>query len=303
MRSLATLGLLAFAGVTTACPWWGRCCPRPVYCYPPAPPAVVRVVEAPPPVTVKTPEVANEDVAPDGWCHIRGRVVYDGDPIPRQKLIPKSGGAFTEDWVVNATKRGVQNVVVWLVPELTDEQLKGLDSRRLRDVPSFKPEQVFPGLSMKGERELVHPFGRRVYVPHVLAVQSGSNLIVRNDSEVPDNPKWNSLRNGQFNPLVPPGKEQHYRDLKTERAAVGIENTIYPWMRAYVWVLDHPYFAVTDQDGNFEIKFAPKGNLRLVVWHESVGFRNGREGRWGEPIKASGGRLDLGEIKLKSPKN
>ena len=69
-------------------------------------------------------------------------------------------------------------------------------------------------------------------------------------------------------------------------------------MKAYVWVLDHPYFAVTDADGNFEIRFAPKGNLRLVAWQEATGFKGGREGRWGEPIRVPSGRLDLGEIKL-----
>src|SRR4051812_46846290 len=107
MRTVVALLLLVSAA--NACPWWGRCGPpRPVVypCYPPpvyyslpVPPPVIRVVEVPPAPEGKP--VVKEDEAPDGWCHVRGRVVYDGDPIPVQKEIPNSGGAYTEDWVVN----------------------------------------------------------------------------------------------------------------------------------------------------------------------------------------------------------
>jgi hypothetical protein len=304
MRLVAALVLVVLAGTTDACPRMARYCPPgPVvvysYCPPPvyfSPPVkVVRVSEAKPADPVK------EDVAPDGWCHVRGRVVFDGDPIPKQKLIPKSGGAYTEDWVVNPTNRGVKNVVVWLLPELTPGQLEDLRTRRLRAVPGFRPEQVYPGLSLKGDRSLIHGEPVRAYLPHVLAVQAGSDLAIRNLSKVADNPTWASMNNGEFSPQVPPGNVKEVKNLKPERLPITVSSNIYPWMKAYVWVLDHPYFAVTDPDGNFEIKFAPTGVLRLVVWQEQTGFRNGREGRWGEPIQVPSGRLNLGDVKLKPP--
>jgi Polysaccharide lyase family 4, domain II len=43
-------------------------------------------------------------------------------------------------------------------------------------------------------------------------------------------------------------------------------------MTAYWLVLDHPYFAVTDKDGNFEIKNVPAGTQKLVVWHEAASY-------------------------------
>jgi hypothetical protein len=49
-------------------------------------------------------------------------------------------------------------------------------------------------------------------------------------------------------------------------------------------VFDHPYFAITDQDGKFEIKDAPVGKWRIVYWHE-LGFHKGREGILGFPIE------------------
>ena len=49
-------------------------------------------------------------------------------------------------------------------------------------------------------------------------------------------------------------------------------------------IFDHPYYAVTDEDGKFEIKDAPAGNYRIVYWHENVGFKGGKDGRFGEPV-------------------
>ena len=45
----------------------------------------------------------------------------------------------------------------------------------------------------------------------------------------------------------------------------------HPWEKAYVGVLDHPFFAVTDEIGNFEIRGLPPGRYMLVVWHEKLG--------------------------------
>ena len=43
---------------------------------------------------------------------------------------------------------------------------------------------------------------------------------------------------------------------------------IHPWMKAYFFVLDHPYFAVTDEKGRFEIQGLPAGEYTLSAWHE-----------------------------------
>ena len=58
-------------------------------------------------------------------------------------------------------------------------------------------------------------------------------------------------------------------------------------MNGYVRIFDHPYYAVTDEDGKFEIKNAPVGQFRIVYWHEN-GLRGGAKGRFGEPIKIAG---------------
>src|SRR5262249_47260706 len=70
---------------------------------------------------------------------------------------------------------------------------------------------------------------------------------------------------------------------------------IHGWMGARVFVFPHPYFAVTDKDGNFEIKNAPAGKFRLVVLHEGGGWVAGRQGKL-ITIEASKTK-DLGEFK------
>jgi hypothetical protein len=63
-------------------------------------------------------------------------------------------------------------------------------------------------------------------------------------------------------------------------------------MTGYVRVFDHPYYAVTDKDGKFEIKNAPTGDYRIVYWHEN-GFRGGAEGRFGDEITIKGPTTDV----------
>jgi len=64
-----------------------------------------------------------------------------------------------------------------------------------------------------------------------------------------------------------------------------VTNLIYPWFLGHVLVQDHPYFAVTDANGRFEIKNLPTGTWRFRVWHERSGYiqqveRNGIKENW-----------------------
>ena len=71
-------------------------------------------------------------------------------------------------------------------------------------------------------------------------------------------------------------------------------------MSARLAVFSHPYFAVTDEEGNFEIKDAPVlgGKLRLYAYHESIGFHGGVAGRYGRAVAVKGPTTDLGSMKL-----
>jgi hypothetical protein len=82
---------------------------------------------------------------------------------------------------------------------------------------------------------------------------------------------------------------------------VSVSCNIHPWMQAKIFCVAHPYFAITDADGKFEIKNAPAGKYRMIVWHEGMGWVVGDK----EPSKQgklitikAGGVTDVGTLDI-----
>ena len=290
--------LLILPAAADACPLFQRCRPQPVVYYPPPCPA--------PPASVAVPPSAKVAEEPVKWATVRGRVVFDGDPIPKQTPIRGAKGAYTEDWVVDPVNRGVKNVIVWLAPEPTPEQLNALRTRRVREFPSFTAEQIHPEAGKPGDATMYIPIKPVVIVPHIVAMRAGGTLNIVNYSGGAEVIKYESDKNGHgpLGVVVPPALdgELFRRQMVTERLPIVMESSISPWLRAYVKVFDHPYFAVTNSDGGFEIPNAPVGNMRIFYWQETSGYRNGAAGRLGEPIKIEKTVADVGEVKIKAPK-
>ena len=109
--------------------------------------------------------------------------------------------------------------------------------------------------------------------------QAGQSLVIKNSAPVAHNAKYDTKYNGADNPLIPPGGKHVIKDLKPERGPFTIECGLHPWMNAGVMVFDHPYFAVTDEDGKFEITKAPRGNFNLYIrrvngaWHGGANWQ------------------------------
>lgn len=283
--------LLILPSVADASPLFGRWCRRPVV-YVPAP--------CPAPIVQAQPPVAKAE-EPVKWSTIRGRVVFEGEPIPMQKFIPKASGARTEEWVVNPFNRGVQNVIVWLAPEQTAEQMEALKSKKLKVFPSFKPEDFHPSTGKPDDRKIVIPAMPWAFVPHVTAMRDGATLTIQNLTTDLEKVKMEGAINPAVNPLL--AQQQVFKQkMVAERLPILLESSIHSWLTAYVKVFDHPYFAVTNAEGEFLIPNAPAGNLRLFVWQESAGYRKGAAGRFGDPIKVEKKVMDLGEIKIKESK-
>ena len=49
-----------------------------------------------------------------------------------------------------------------------------------------------------------------------------------------------------------------------------VQCDVHPWMKAWIAVLSHPFFAVTGLNGQFEIKNVPAGTYELEAWHERL---------------------------------
>ncbi len=100
---------------------------------------------------------------------------------------------------------------------------------------------------------------------------------------VPGNVRLSGQAN-DFNVLIPPEKAYLSKPLAAEPSVVFFRCSIHPWMRGFGRVFDHPYYAITDENGYFEMKLVPVGKWRAVYWHE-LGFHKGAAGRLGFPIE------------------
>jgi plastocyanin len=113
------------------------------------------------------------------------------------------------------------------------------------------------------------------YVPHVLGVSVGQTLRVRSSDPAMHNVHTLSDVNPSSNfGMTRAGESRDLTFGKPERFAVKCD--VHPWMTAHVYVLDHPFFAVTGEDGRFEIQGLPAGEHTVVFSHPFLGDRERR---------------------------
>ena len=77
--------------------------------------------------------------------------------------------------------------------------------------------------------------------------------------------------NREFNTGQPIPGMKTTRQFTTREVMVPFKCDVHGWMRAYVGVLDHPYFSVTGSDGTFSLKGLPPGTYTVEAWHETLG--------------------------------
>ena len=108
------------------------------------------------------------------------------------------------------------------------------------------------------------------FVPHVVALRTGQTLRVSTSDPTLHNVHGLCTVNDAFNfALVAAGQSKDLTFGQPERFQVRCD--VHPWMKAWVQVFDHPYFAVTDKNGAFEIRNVPPGSYTLVAWQERYG--------------------------------
>jgi len=186
---------------------------------------------------------------------ITGKVAFAGEP-PAAVTIDMAANpvcarahptpAKTEQVVVNGN-RTLRNVFVWIK--------SGLAS------PRWVAPSTPAVLSQDG----------CVYQPHVLGVMTGQPLEVRNNDLSNHNVHVMPQANQEWNISQPPKGDPLVRVFTRPEVMVPVKCNVHPWMKAYVGVVAHPFFAVTGEDGTFTIKGVPPGTYTLQAWHEKYG--------------------------------
>ncbi|MBI4905467.1 MAG: carboxypeptidase regulatory-like domain-containing protein [Acidobacteria bacterium] len=113
-----------------------------------------------------------------------------------------------------------------------------------------------------------------IYSPHVIGVMVGQPLEIYNSDDTNHNIHPMPKVNREWNESQPPKGEVKVKSFGQEEVPpILFKCNVHPWMRAWVGVLSHPYFAVSGEDGSFLLKDVPPGEYTLEAWHERFGTR------------------------------
>jgi hypothetical protein len=129
------------------------------------------------------------------------------------------------------------------------------------------PAGSFPA---PGEPAVLDQKGCR-YIPHVMGLMIGQQFKVLNSDIAQHNVHPMPASNPQWNESQMPSGQPITKNFAHAEKMVPIQCNQHPWMRAYVNVMQHPYFAVSAADGTFEIENLPPGEYTLAAVHEKLG--------------------------------
>jgi hypothetical protein len=185
---------------------------------------------------------------------IKGVVNFEGE-APKREPVDIAGDKYcsgkhqenllTEEVVVNDGK--LQNAVVYIS--------KGQEN--FKDYPVPATEVVLDQVGCQ-------------YKPHVLAAQKGQKVVARNSDDTKHNVHLKGAAGDLNLSQDTKGQTDPIPEAKLEVDFISIGCDVHKWMKAKLAVFDHPFFAVTDEKGEFEIKGVPDGEYEVSLWHESA---------------------------------
>ena len=106
------------------------------------------------------------------------------------------------------------------------------------------------------------------YKPHVLGVMVNQGIEIKNSDPTTHNIHFTPKNNPDWNQSQPNGAAALTHKLAVAEVLVPVKCNQHPWMKSYVAVTRHPFFAVSAEDGSFTIKGVPAGKYTVVAWHE-----------------------------------
>jgi len=208
--------------------------------------------------TAGTPSTSTPSSTPSGpTVTLAGTVQFDG-PVPERKPIQMAGDmtcvqahstpVLSENIIVGAGG-GLQNVFVYVK--------SGLEGR------TFATPTTAAVLDQHG----------CMYRPRVLGVQVGQEIRILNSDPTLHNVHALPTK-GEFNVGMPRQGMEIVRKFSEPEIMVHFKCDVHPWMSAWVGVLPHPYFAVSDSTGAFTIAGLPPGTYTVEAWHEKLGTQD-----------------------------
>jgi hypothetical protein len=194
------------------------------------------------------------DTATAGTLH--GKILFHGKkPAPHKISMDTeaacvkahNGKPVYEETVVVGKAGGLANAFVYIQ--------KGLEGK------TFEPSPAPVMLDQHG----------CMFVPRAIGMQSGQTLDVKNSDAVSHNIHPMPKNGREWNEQQSPNSPDLHRKFVRPEVMIPVKCDVHSWMRSYIGVVEHPYFAVTGEDGTFEMKNVPPGDYTVAVWHEKLG--------------------------------
>jgi hypothetical protein len=185
---------------------------------------------------------------------VSGRVTFAGTP-PRAERVEVRGDPRCEQLHPQGLERaavdvgggGLANALVWLKSGVTGQHGGGGPALLDQSGCEFRPRHV--------------------------AVRAGQPLVIRNSDETLHNVHARPRGNAEFSLAQARRGQESQRTFSRPELLIPIGCDVHPWMKAYVSVIDHPFFAMTGPDGTYEIAGVPPGEYEIEVVHETLGSR------------------------------
>jgi hypothetical protein len=206
---------------------------------------------AEPPLQATKPSANNS-----GGVKVSGRVVLQGSTPARR--------------IVNTTKdamcAGLHSDKQLLDEDLLVSSAGGVKNAFVR-VHRGAPKQAYPMPEKPAE------LNQRgcMFQPRVQGVRVGQRLLVGNGDPMTHNVRTFTIANAPFNFGQPPDTAPRERVFERAEREIEVACDFHPWMHAYIFVMDHPFFSVSAEDGAYSIDGLPPGEYVLETWHEKLG--------------------------------
>ena len=195
--------------------------------------------------------------APPGTARILAKIVLSGTPPPPTRL------QMSADPVCAKVHQGKT-----VLSQTVEVGAEGA----LKDVMVFVRDGVAGAYPAPGTPATLDQIGC-LYVPHVLGVMAGQPLQIINSDPTLHNIHPLPVTNAPFNIGMPIQGMKQTRVFAKAEAPFHVKCDVHPWMSAYIGVFNHPFFGVSNAQGDVELRNLPAGTFQVQAWHEKYGVR------------------------------